>query len=212
MKSRGRCLLNMDQKQTPTDSNAQVSPDRPADQTGHPAPAVHTFSRSQNGQPKKRIYRVIIPAILLVAAIIVVLLCTRGSGDLPVTTDPALPVIGGGEPIPGEQGKPKDSGNSHLPAYDRLTFSAGKKEQNLVLQNPGENACLIRFSLILEDGTTVYQSELVEPGYYTRPITLLKPMEPGIYERVTLKYECFTNDSEHTPLNGATSKLTVIVE
>lgn len=185
----------------------------PTEQIRYPTPAVRYFPIPQDERPKKSVLRIIIPAALLVAAIIfVVVLCARNPNSLPITTDPAPLVVGGGEPIPEDQGKPKDIGSSHLPAYDFLNFTAGKKEQNLVLQNPGENTCLIRFSLILEDGTVVYQSELVEPGYYTRPITLLKPLKQGIYEHVTLKYECFTEDSEHTPLNGATSKLTVTVE
>ena len=151
--------------------------------------------------------------IVLLAAALVVIFVLMGKGDKeplkPVETTPT--VIGGGEPIPEDVGKEKDLGSTHLPAYGGLTFTAGTKEQAVKLQNPGENTCLIRISLILADGTTIYQSELVEPGYYTKPITLVAPMERGIYRNAILKYECFTNDENKTPLNGATCDLDITV-
>lgn len=152
---------------------------------------------------KKKLPVIVLSVLLLAAlAVIAVLVAQRN----------APTVIGGGEPIPEAQNVPKDVGNTHLPAYGSLSFKAGTKEQETVLQNPGENSCLIRISLILSDGTTIYQSELVEPGYYTRPITLVAPMERGIYRDVTMKYECFTDDEAQTPLNGATTKLDITVQ
>ena len=153
---------------------------------------------------------IIVMSVLLLIAIVVILVLGLKScnGDTP---DDPPSVIGGGEPIPEEQKKPKDAGNIHLPAFSGLTFKAGTKTQDVVLYNPGENTCLIRISLVLADGTKIYQSEFVEPGYYTKPITLTAPMERGIYRGVTLKYECFTNDENRSPLNGATSKLDITV-
>ena len=148
-------------------------------------------------------------AILICLLILIILLLLRECG---VIGGKSPSVIGGGEPIPEEQSKEKDTGNIHLPAYAGLTFAAGTKTQEAVLYNPGENTCLIRISLILADGTTIYRSELVKPGYYTKPITLVAPMERGIYRNVMLKYECFTDDEEQTPLNGATCKLDTTVK
>lgn len=149
----------------------------------------------------------IILGILLVVAVLIIVKLSS------VPKEEALPtVIGGGEPIPETEDVVKDDNVIHLPAYDSLTFTAGTKEQNDVLQNPSENTCLIRISLVLADGTTIYTSELVEPGYYTMPITLVAPMERGLYRNVTMKYECFTNDENRSPLNGATTKLDITVE
>lgn len=148
--------------------------------------------------------RVIVLTALLLAALAVILILA-----LPGTDPSAAP---GGDPIPGAVDKEKDPGMIHLPAYGSLTFTAGTKEQAVVLENPGENSCLIRISLILSDGTKLYRSELVEPGYYTKPITLVAPLGRGTYRDVTLQYECFTNDGKMTPLNGATSKLDITVE
>ena len=162
-----------------------------------------------NEKKKKVSPLTIILCILLVVAVLVIV---KLSSAPPPPEDNIPTVIGGGEPIPEAQNVPKDVGNIHLPAYGGLTFTAGAKEQDDVLQNPGENSCLIRISLILADGTTIYQSELVKPGYYTKPITLIAPMERGIYRDVTMKYECFTDDEAQTPLNGATTKLDITVQ
>ena len=165
----------------------------------------------ENKQKKKASPLTVILCILLFAALVAVgVLLLRDSGSEAQDDIPA--VIGGGEPIPDEQDKPKDENVIHLPAYGGLTFAAGKKEQTETLQNPGENTCLIRISLILADGTTIDTSELVEPGYYTKPILLIAPMERGIYRDVTLKYDCFTNDENQSPLNGATCKLDITVK
>ena len=158
---------------------------------------------------KKKHFTVIVLSVLLVIALVVIaVLVTQRSAP----PEEAPTVIGGGEPIPEAQNIPKDMVNTHLPAYGELTFKAGTKEQDNVLQNPGENTCLIRISLILQDGTVIYQSELVKPGYYTQPITLVAPMERGIYRDATMKYECFTDDEAQTPLNGATTKLDITVQ
>lgn len=166
---------------------------------------------------KKQPALTVVLAVMLVLAIAVIVMFLV-QGRLGIINAPEPPsetvptVIGGGEPIPEAQNVPKDVGNTHLPAYGSLTFTAGTKEQETVLQNPGENTCLIRISLILKDGTTVYTSELVKPGYYTKPITLIAPMERGIYRDVTMKYECFTDDENKSPLNGATTKLNITVQ
>lgn len=160
-------------------------------------------------QKKPSVLTILLALLLLAALAVIAVLLTQRNAP---TEDSTPAVIGGGEPIPEAQYVPKDVGNTHLPAYGSLTFRAGTKEQETVLQNPGENSCLIRISLVLADGTTIYQSELVKPGYYTKPITLIAPMERGIYRDVTMKYECFTDDEAQTPLNGATTKLDITVE
>ena len=176
------------------------------------APVRRTPPRKRRKKYDIRI--ILLSALLVVALVVILILCLKScNGNTPDTPSDSTPtVIGGGDPIPEEQSKEKDTGNIHLPAYGSLTFKAGTKEQTVVLQNPGENSCLIRISLILENGTTIYTSELVKPGYYTKPITLVAPMERGIYRNVTLKYECFTDDEAHKPLNGATSKLDITVQ
>lgn len=96
-----------------------------------------------------------------------------------------------------------------LPGYGGLNLTAGKTEQNLALPNPAENFCQIRISLILEDGTVIWTSELTPPGEQAQ-IVLNEALEKGDYN-ATLKYDCFQMDENKTPLNGATCQLVLHV-
>ena len=92
-----------------------------------------------------------------------------------------------------------------LPGYGGLNLEAGIKEQNLFLPNPAENFCQIRISLILEDDTVIWTSELVKPGEFAQ-VVLNEALEAGEYNAI-LRYECFQMDQNQTPLNGATTQL-----
>ena len=96
-----------------------------------------------------------------------------------------------------------------LPGYGGFNLTAGKTEQNLALPNPAENFCQIRISLILEDGTVIWTSELTPPGEQAQ-IVLNEALEKGDYN-ATLKYDCFQMDENKTPLNGATCQLVLHV-
>ncbi|MBQ5755597.1 MAG: hypothetical protein IIV90_07985 [Oscillospiraceae bacterium] len=92
-----------------------------------------------------------------------------------------------------------------LPGYGGLNLIAGKTEQTLALTNPAENFCQIRISLILEDGTVIWESELTPPGEQAQ-VVLNEALEKGDYN-ATLKYDCFQMDENKTPLNGAACQL-----
>lgn len=92
-----------------------------------------------------------------------------------------------------------------LPGYAGLYLKAGVKEQNTALPNPPENFCQMQMSLILEDGTVIWTSDLTTPGE-TAQIILNEPLEAGEY-KATLKYDCFKMDENMSALNGGTCKL-----
>lgn len=99
-----------------------------------------------------------------------------------------------------------------IPGYESLTLKAGEKRQDTMLYNPPENTCLIRISLLLEDGTLLWTSREIKPGNDSDPIKLSQPLAAGQYPNAVLKYECFTMDADKTPLNGAEIKLTLRVK
>ena len=101
---------------------------------------------------------------------------------------------------------------SAIPGFESLTLQAGTKKQKIVLSNPAENTCLFQISLLLEDGTLLWVSELIEPGEDSDPIRLSKTLSAGQYPNACLKYECFAMDADKTPLNGAEIKLTLRVK
>lgn len=106
----------------------------------------------------------------------------------------------------------KLNGAAALPGYAYLNLQADTTKQTLTLSNPPENSCLFRISLILEDGTVLWTSDLIKPGYDSAPIRLSQPLSAGSYPNTTLLYECFTMDAAQSPLNGGSIKLTLRVK
>lgn len=99
-----------------------------------------------------------------------------------------------------------------LPGYEWIPLTSGKQEQEQTFPNPPQNFCWIRVSLLLEDGTVLWTSELVAPGESTAPVVLSQTLEPGEYKNAVLKYECFRMDDDLSPLNGGEVHLTLKVK
>ena len=99
-----------------------------------------------------------------------------------------------------------------IPGYEMLEMKAGSKEQSLCMPNPPQNCCYFQIALYLEDGTLLWQSELVEPGTTSKPIVLTKALDKDMYPNAILRYSCYRMDEDLTPLNGAETKLTLRVK
>lgn len=106
----------------------------------------------------------------------------------------------------------KNQGSISIPGYESITLAADKTQQTVGLPNPAENTCYFQISLILEDGTMLWQSDLVKPGEISDPIVLNAPLAAGSYSNATMKYDCYTMDGSMTPLNGAATRLTIRVQ
>ena len=139
---------------------------------------------------------VVLAVLLVIALVVIARLLIQGGNEKP----PDNPQPEQTEPVE----KLTDSIN--LPGYGSLDLKADTTEQDLTLHNPEENSCQIRISLILEDGTVLWTSELLQPGERCAPIVLNSPLQKGMYN-ATLKYECFTTDETMTQLNGAQAQL-----
>lgn len=98
-----------------------------------------------------------------------------------------------------------------IPGYEMLELKAGSKEQSLCFPNPEQNVCYFQISLFLEDGTLLWQSELIEPGKTSKPIVLTESLSKGTYPKAVLRYACYRMDEDLTPLNGAETKVTLWV-
>ncbi|MCD7981402.1 MAG: tRNA (uracil-5-)-methyltransferase [Clostridiales bacterium] len=105
----------------------------------------------------------------------------------------------------------KNEDTIDIPGYGSLTLKAGETEQSVNFYNPEQNTCYFRMTLLLSDGTQLWQSGLIEPGQGLYEITLEQGLEAGEYEDAVLKYECFAMDDDRTPLNGSEIKLTLNV-
>lgn len=105
----------------------------------------------------------------------------------------------------------KNTDTIDIPGFDVMNLKANTKEQSVNLYNPEQNSCYFKISLILADGTRLWQSGLVEPGKAIYNLTLEQALDAGEYADTTLKYECFAMDEEQTPLNGSEIKITLNV-
>ncbi len=97
----------------------------------------------------------------------------------------------------------KNTDTIDIPGFDKLTFKAGTKKQKVNFYNPKQNTCYFRLSMCLQDGTKLWQSQLIKPGKAIYEITLNKGLKTGEYQNCLLKYECFQLNDEQTPLNGS---------
>lgn len=159
----------------------------------------------ENRKSEKRMYMIVISVLVLllvIAGIVIAVLLSKNpkqsSGEENDTTAESIEVE-------------KLTDSIAIPGFSQLTLDAGKCEQAVALSNPAENFCYFKISLILEDGTVIWVSDLVEPGKQSEPITLLQVLEAGTYENVTVHYDCFTMDDDLTQLNSGEIKITVNV-
>lgn len=105
----------------------------------------------------------------------------------------------------------KNTDTIDIPGFDVMNLKAGTTEQSVNLYNPEQNSCYFKMSIILEDNTLLWESNLVEPGKAIYSLTLNQILSTGTYENCILKYECFAMDEEQTPLNGSEIEFTLNV-
>lgn len=99
-----------------------------------------------------------------------------------------------------------------IPGYEGIHLKADSTTQSVGLSNPAQNMCLFRISLCLEDGEVLWTSEEIKPGEITDPIVLTHTLTKGVYPNSVIRYETFSMDDSHSPMNGATTKLTLYAD
>ena len=108
--------------------------------------------------------------------------------------------------------QPQDTGGVvpgiAIPGYKSITVDANKTDVKVNFQNPEGNPCYFEISLLLDDGTELYKSKMVEPGKGLYDITLSKALEPGEYG-ATVKYSTYSLEGLN-PMNGAEVRITLI--
>lgn len=104
-------------------------------------------------------------------------------------------------------------GSISIPGYDRITLQAGQRTQRVALVNPPENSCYFKITLLLADGTELYQSGLLAPGTQLNSIKLETMPAAGSYADAVLRYTCWAADESGalTEANGADTICTLEV-
>ena len=159
--------------------------------------------RYEKPNPKRFPWLLIVGIIALIA--VLVLLILKGCNSAP------LPNQGKGTNTTTATIE-KNPDSIAIPGYEMLEMKAGSKEQSLCMPNPPQNCCYFQIALYLEDGTLLWQSELIEPGTTSMPMVLAKALDKGMYPNAILRYSCYRMDEDLTPLNGAETKLTLWVK
>lgn len=163
------------------------------------------MSRGKFEKPKPKRFPWLLIVVVVVLIGILALLILKGCDNAPI------PNQGNGTDSTAATVE-KNPDSIAIPGYEMLELKAGIKEQSLCMPNPPQNCCYFQICLYLEDGTLLWQSELIEPGTNSKPMVLSKTLEKGMYPNAILRYSCYRMDEDLTPLNGAETKLTLWVK
>ena len=91
-----------------------------------------------------------------------------------------------------------------FPGYPDITIKKDSSAIPIVLTNPEGNPCYFQFSVSLDGGEAIYNSQWVEPGKAIQGFSLDTALEPGDYE---MKISISTRSLEdQSPMNGGSVK------
>ena len=68
-----------------------------------------------------------------------------------------------------------------------------------------------KIDILLDDGSLLWQSGLLKPGYKITKIRLLKDIDEKTCQDATIKYDCFSMNKALTALNSAKVKLRLAI-
>ncbi len=138
---------------------------------------------------------------------------TIADEDLSLAQAPSAPDLEQGA-VDWEGVQPQDTGGVTagiaIPGYKSITIDANQTDVKVNFNNPEGNPCYFVISLVLEDGTVLYQSKMIEPGKGLYDITLTEALRPGEYS-ASVKYETFSL-TDLSPMNGANVQIMLIAE
>ena len=89
-------------------------------------------------------------------------------------------------------------------------FLNGTSKGNLLIENPGNNAKLLKISILIDDtGEEIYSSNYLKPGTYIENVKLDKVLEKGTYD-ATAYFSAYTEDTaQYIGQTGAHLAITV---
>ncbi|MGN1479096.1 MAG: hypothetical protein ACI4XH_04960 [Acutalibacteraceae bacterium] len=162
---------------------------------------------------KKKLFIVVIVILIIAILVIggVVLYNNFFTAEDPTPSKGVVGVISDGWDTGLEDKTAPPSQGIQIPGYGTAVMKAGDKSLHLSIGNPKSNKCGFYATLKLADGTVLYKSELLEPGYGLTEVPLSQTLSAGEYTAMVY-YQCVTLDEEHSPLNSAESEFKLIVK
>lgn len=166
--------------------------------------------RQSKERNKKPLIAMII-AVIAAAAIIGAAFFIQHSAKKPKESDGVVGVISDNWDAGIEEDAPTESVGIQIPGYSTAEMKEGDTSLHLSVGNPKDNACGFYATLKLQDGTVLYESELIQPGFGLTEVPLSKKLDKGEYDAVVF-FECVALDDAQTPLNSAESEFKLIVK
>ena len=162
---------------------------------------------------KKKIFIAVIVILIIAILVIggVVVYNNFFTAEDPTPPKGVVGVISDGWDTGLEEKTAPPSQGIQIPGYGTAVMNAGDESLHLSIGNPKDNKCGFYATLKLEDGTVLYESELIKPGYGLTEVPLNRTLKAGEYTAMVV-YKCVTLDEEHTPLNSAESEFKLIVK
>lgn len=96
-----------------------------------------------------------------------------------------------------------------ISCFTDVNFISNQTSQKVNIYNPEENECIMSFAIMLSDGTVIWESDNVYPGYGFHDIEITQTLSAGTYE-ARLITRCFTMDKK-SELNGSSFKFKINV-
>lgn len=63
-----------------------------------------------------------------------------------------------------------------IPCFTDMNFIANQTSQKVNIYNPEDNECIMNFSIVLSDGTAIWESDNTHPGYGFHDIELTQTL------------------------------------
>jgi hypothetical protein len=152
--------------------------------------------------------RIIIISIIFLFIIIISFIFLHGSYNT-INRQESNGVRWNGKQDIATYGSYSDISSIALPGFSSLRFVADQKTQEVNLYNPDVNTCIMEMRLELSDGTLLWHSGNIHPGYGFYEIKLLKTLGNGVYNNCRFVIKCF--DEQGVELNGGVIQFTLYV-
>lgn len=107
------------------------------------------------------------------------------------------------------EGETEEALSVRFPGYPEITVEAGQTDIPIVLTNPDVNPCYFQFTVSLDGGDPIYESEWVKPGDAIRGFEMDESLQPGDYE-MSISIATKSLDTEQN-MNGGNVKTTLHV-
>lgn len=93
-----------------------------------------------------------------------------------------------------------------IPAITNMVMNADSDVlSGTTLFNPAGNPCYFQFTLVLDDGTVLFESQLVPPGKGISEAKLTRKMKEGTYD-VTIRIMSYDLNDHENEFNGGEVK------